>query len=193
MKSHGRFRPMIRHIHWLAALTVVSACTVTATPAPSRPYEPPPRTVVREPRHEPPPPEPAPPPPPPRYEPPPPPPRNDPPRGEEYTDWAARGWKSLGEHTVDGRVDTDQFDYSQKMGKISRVMIVVLDSDLELLECKLIDVMGTVTNPHVQHVFREGSRTRPIDVPQGQILRKVELRYKNLPGGGRARVQVWAK
>jgi hypothetical protein len=183
---------MIRHIHWLAALTVVSACTVTATPAPSRPYEPPPRTVVREPRHEPPPPEPM-PPPPPREEPPPPPPPRHEPRGEEYTDWKARGWISLGEHTVDGRVDTDMYEYSQKMGKISRIMIVVLDSDLELLECKITSVMGDIHTPQVDRFFREGSRTRPIELPKGEILRKVELRYKNITGGGRARVQVWAK
>jgi hypothetical protein len=183
---------MIRYIHSLAALTIASACTVTATPAPSRPYEPPPRTVRREPRPEPPPPEPM-PPPPPRNEPPPPPRHEPPPRGEEYTDWKARGWISLGEHTVDARVDLDTYDYSQKMGKISRIMIVVLDSDLELLECKLISVMGDIDTPPVDRFFREGSRTRPIELPRGKILRKVELRYKNLPGGGRARVQVWAK
>jgi hypothetical protein len=180
---------MIRRIHWLTALTAMSACTVTATPAPSRPYEPPPPTVVREQR--PPPPEPLPPPPPP----PPnePPPRHEPPPREEYTDWAARGWIMLGEHTVDGRVDFDQFDYSQKRGPISKIMIVVLDSDLELLECKLVSTMGIIHTPDVKHVFREGSRTRPIDLPKGEILRAVQLRYKNLPGGGRARVQVWAR
>src|SRR5690348_9785223 len=104
----------IRRVPWFLVLTTASACTVTATPAPSRPYEPPPRTVVREPREPPPPP----PEPPPRHEPPPPPPpRHEPPsRGEEYTDWKARGWISLGEHTVDGRIDVDAFDYSQKLG-----------------------------------------------------------------------------
>jgi hypothetical protein len=182
---------MIRRIHWLIALSAISACTVSATPAPSRPYEPPPRTVVREPRREPPPPEPMPPPPPPPSEPPrhePPPPSRD-----DNVDWASRGWIKLGEHTVDGRVDEDQFDFSQKRGVISKIMVVVLDSDLELIDFQIVSTAGNVYRPPGQHIFREGSRSRPIDLPKAEILRKVMLKYKNLPGGGKARVQVWAK
>ena len=99
----------------------------------------------------------------------------------------------LGEHTVDGRVDSDQFDFSQKRGKISRIMVVVLDSDLEMLDFRIVLVTGSVYNPQVKHFFREGSRTRPIDLPTAEILRAVQLKYKNLPGGGKARVQVWAR
>lgn len=99
----------------------------------------------------------------------------------------------LGEHTVDGRVDSDQFDFSQKRGKISRIMVVVLDSDLELLDFRIVTVNGNVYNPPSRHMFREGSRTRPIELPRSEILRAVQLKYRNLPGGGRARVQVWAK
>jgi hypothetical protein len=189
-RLHGRFN-MIHRIHWLAALTVVSACTVTTTPAPSRPYEPPPREV-REHRPPPPPPPNEPPPPPrseqpPPYQPPPgPPPRNAP-------EWDSTGWMLLGEHKVDRGIDSDQFDFSQKRGKISKVMVVVLDSDLELLDFKIVYVNGEVYNPPTRHTFREGSRTRPIELPKSEILRAVQLKYRNLPGGGPARVQVWAR
>jgi hypothetical protein len=99
----------------------------------------------------------------------------------------------LGEHKVDRGIDSDQFDFSQKRGKISKVMVVVLDSDLELLDFKIVYVNGEVYNPPTRHTFREGSRTRPIELPKSEILRAVQLKYRNLPGGGPARVQVWAR
>jgi hypothetical protein len=178
---------MIRHIHWLLAVTVTSACTVTTAPGPSRPYEPPRERMHRQPPPPPNEPPPAPPPnePPPSYPPPPPP--------HAGPEWDSTGWILLGEHTVDGRIDSDQFDFSQKQGKISRIMVVVLDSDLEMLEFRIVSVNGDVYNPQTRHLFREGSRTRPIELPKSQILRAVQLKYKNLPGGGRARVQVWAR
>jgi hypothetical protein len=183
---------MFGRIQWLTALAVASACTVSTVPASSRTYDPP--RESRERRPPPPPPaEPAPPP----YEPPPAaPPPAEPMRDRRPHDrepvWDSRGWISLGEHTVDGRVDSDQFDFSQKQGKISKIMVVVLDGDLEMLEFRIVSVTGNVYNPETKHYFREGSRTRPIDLPKSEILRAVQLKYKNL-GGSRARVQVWAR
>jgi hypothetical protein len=182
---------MNHRLEWLAALVVVSACTVTTTPSPSRPYEPPPREV-REHRPPPPPPPNEPPPPPPPNEPPPPPYNPQPPPPPAEPAWNSAGWISLGEHTVDGRVDSDQFDFSQKQGKISKIMVVVLDGDVEMLEFRIVSVTGNVYNPQTKHFFREGARTRPIDLPKTEILRAVQLKYKNL-GRDHARVQVWAR
>jgi hypothetical protein len=113
--------------------------------------------------------------------------------------WDSTGWIMLGEHTVDGRVDTDRVDVSQKKGKIDKLTIVVLDSDLEMIGVKIQFLgekgvhAGRVYNPEVKQYFREGSRARAIDLPNAEILRYVEFQYKNLPGGGKARVQVWGK
>jgi len=105
----------------------------------------------------------------------------------------------LGEHTVDGRVDTDRVDISQKKGKIDKLTIVVLDSDLEMIDVKIQFLgvpgvrNGSLFDAPVKHYFREGSRNRTIDLPNAEILRYVEFKYKNLPGGGKARVQLWGK
>jgi hypothetical protein len=41
-------------------------------------------------------------------------------------------------------------------------------------------------------VFKEGSRTRVVDLPgDDRVIKAINLRYKNLPGGGRAKVEVW--
>jgi hypothetical protein len=44
------------------------------------------------------------------------------------------------------------------------------------------------------HYFREDQRSRVIDLPgRDRIIKWVDLKYRNLPGGGKARVQLWAK
>jgi hypothetical protein len=107
--------------------------------------------------------------------------------------WDSTGWTLVGERTVDGRVDNDKIDISQKIGKINRLTVVVLDSDLEMIEFTITFVRGTKYAPEMKHVFRENTRTRTIDLPAAEILRRIEFKYRNLPGGGRARVQVWGK
>ena len=105
----------------------------------------------------------------------------------------------LGEHSVDGRVDTDRIDVSQKSGKIDKLTVVVLDSDLEMIDMNIRFLpsggahSGSDFRPPMKHYFREGSRTRAIDLPNAEIIRFIEFKYKNLPGGGKARVQVWGQ
>ena len=164
--------------HLALTLTFLTACTagVTTGPGTSQPYEPPPRDpVVRD--HRPPPPD----------------------RPNPGPGWDSTGWILLGENTVDGRVDTDRIDFSQKKGEIDRLTIVVLDSDLEMVDMTLqfLGVPGKSSGkqwkPPTSHYFREGARTRAIDLPNAEILRYIEFKYRNLPGGGKARVQVWGR
>ena len=162
---------------------MLGACTVSTAPAPAYAAPPPP------------PPEMSPMPPPPpetmdhrdegRRPPPPPPPSRDRP-------WDSSGWILLGEKTIDGKVDQDQFDFSQKQGKVSRLTVVAADDDFEVLEFRIIFVSGKEYDPHIKHYFREGSRTRPIELPSADILRAVQIKYRNV-GHEHARVQVWAR
>ncbi len=103
------------------------------------------------------------------------------------------GWTLLGERGVDGRMDADRIDISQKQGKFNKITVVVLDSDLEMVDFRVQFVSGKSFNPEVKQVFNEGTRTRIIDLPNTDPMRLIEFKYKNLPGGGKARVQVWAR
>jgi hypothetical protein len=107
--------------------------------------------------------------------------------------WDSRGWEMLGERTVNGRVDVDNIPVGRYEGKFSKLTMVVLDSDLQLLKFKVKFADGTRYEPAVSHIFREGQRTRVIDLPPTeQVMREINLVYKNLAGDGRAaRVQVW--
>ncbi len=110
--------------------------------------------------------------------------------------WDHRGWRMIGEKTVNGRIDRDRVHVTFDEGKFKRLMLVVLDSDLELLGLEVQFRRGrSWSAPGVRQVFRENTRTRAIDLPgfRGRRIRDIDLVYRNLPGGGRARVQIWGR
>lgn len=167
------------------SLLAAAACTVqrgpvTPEPAPSDPSGLPP----------PPPPGPAPMPEPQPQPQPVPPPAPEPVRPI----WDSTGWTLLGEQSVDGRRDRDRVQVGRSEGRFRQLTMVVLDSELELLELEITFGNGKPFRPNVAHYFREDSRTRVIDLPgDSRFIKHIDLKYRNLPGGGRARVQVWAR
>ena len=112
--------------------------------------------------------------------------------------WNSSGWEMLGERVVNGRVDRDTIRVGRYKGRFSQLTLVVQDSDLELLDFEIRFQRGPSWRPNVQHYFRENQRTRVIDLPEsfrggGQVIQQINLRYRNVPGGGRAKVQVWGR
>jgi len=134
------------------------------------------RTAGYTPRPTPPPVEPVPPPPPP------------PPA------WDATGWTLLGAQTVEGKKDRDTYLVGKRAGKLDKITIVVKDSDLEMLDFVVIFENGQKFEPKLKHVFRENDRTRAIDLPgNDRYIKQINVKYANLPGGGRARVEIYGK
>jgi hypothetical protein len=106
--------------------------------------------------------------------------------------WDARGWVPLGERTVNGRADHDRIEVGRYEGRFSKVTLVVENSDLEMIDFRIVFADNTEYHPTVSQVFREGQRTRAIDLPPSEaIIKFIDFRYRNLPGGGEARVQVF--
>jgi hypothetical protein len=106
--------------------------------------------------------------------------------------WDSRGWVPLGERTVNGRVDHDRIEVGRYDGRFNKLTMVVDNSDLELLDFKIVFGDRTEYHPALSHVFREGQRTRAIDLPPSEaVIRFIDIRYRNLAGGGDARVQLW--
>ena len=53
---------------------------------------------------------------------------------------------------------------------------------------------GQPWHPGLSHFFKEGQRSRVIDFPGDErIIKRIEFAYRNLPGGGKAKVAVWAQ
>lgn len=183
-------------ILWISCLATMSSCTVT-----TRREEP---VVHRTVREEPPPPPAEEPPPPvvrdhrtPREEPPPPPPvevrdhRTE--RPGRFT-WNSRGWTLIGERTVSGGADKDFIQVSERRGPFTKLMMVVEEGDIRMDKIIITYENGRKHSPTVNHQFREGQRTRAIDL-QGEArgIQEIELRYGNLVRGGTARVQIWGR
>lgn len=104
------------------------------------------------------------------------------------------GWEKVGERIVNGGVDRDVIPVGRADGKFSRINLVVEHSALEMFDVVVRFGDGTEFSPNVRHVFGENSRSRVIDLPGGRrVIRAVEFRYGNLPGGGRAQIELWAQ
>ena len=161
-------------------------------PAPPPPVQPAPPPVQPAP----PPVQPAPPPPivqpaPPPVQPAPPPVAVDDRRSDRTFDRAS-DWDKLGERWVNGGVDRDVIRVGKRDGRFVAVAIVVERSALELYDLVITFGDGSRFSPPVRAVFGPGSTSRVIDLPgDARWIKSIEFRYGNLPGGGRAQVELW--
>lgn len=107
----------------------------------------------------------------------------------------ARGdWVRLGERTVDGTHDRDVIAIGAREGRYRRIMIVVEHSALEMFDVVVTFADGSRFSPPTRHIFGANTRSHVIDLPgSARIIRSVEFRYGNLPGGGRAQAELWAE
>ena len=104
------------------------------------------------------------------------------------------GWEKLGSREVDGKADHDTIGVGREDGKFSSIQIQVDGSKLEMSEIKVPFGDGSVFEPKTRFVFDKDSRSRQIDLPgDKRHIKKVEFKYGNLSGGGRAKVELWAK
>jgi hypothetical protein len=104
------------------------------------------------------------------------------------------GWRLLGDARVTGRHDRDVVRVGRDDGQLSRLLIVVPENDLQLFDLVIQFGNGQRWSPNVRQTFREGARSLVLQLPgHVRFIRNVEFRYGNLPGGGRARVEVWGQ
>ncbi len=100
-------------------------------------------------------------------------------------------WDKLGERWVNGRIDRDMIPV-QRRERYSRIRIVVEHSALELQDIVIHFGNGEVYSPGTRLIFGEGAASREIDLPGGlRHIERIELVSGNLPGGGKAQVEVW--
>jgi hypothetical protein len=100
-------------------------------------------------------------------------------------------WDKLGERWVDGNLDRDVVAVARRE-RYQRIMLVVEHSAVELYDVVIVFGNGEVYSPGTRLIFGQGATSREIDLPGGgRHIQRVEFRYGNLPGGGRAQVEVW--
>jgi hypothetical protein len=103
-------------------------------------------------------------------------------------------WVKLGERWVDGAHDRDVIPVGAREGRYRRIRIVVERSALEMYDVVVTFGDGTPFSPQTRHIFGADTHSHVIDLPGGErVIRSVEFRYGNLPGGGRALAELWAE
>ncbi|MDB4982556.1 MAG: hypothetical protein JWM82_3308 [Myxococcales bacterium] len=103
-------------------------------------------------------------------------------------------WIKLGERWVEGAHDRDVIPVGAREGTYRRIMIVVENSALEMYDVDVTFGDGSVFSPHTRHIFAADTRSHVIDLPgASRTIRDVQFRYGNLPGGGRAKAELWAE
>jgi hypothetical protein len=104
------------------------------------------------------------------------------------------GWRKLGERVVHGAMDRDVMPVGGDDGLFRRVRFVVEGSALEMYNIVITFGDGSSFSPPTRLIFGRQSTSREIDLPgERRIIRRIDLRYGNLPGGGRARVEAWGQ
>jgi hypothetical protein len=117
------------------------------------------------------------------------------------------GWEKLGERWVNGGNDHDKKDRKADHGKdhdtivvgksegsFRKIMVVSEHSALELFDIEVHFGNGEKFSPNTRLVFDKNTRSRVIDLPgDARVIKKVDFRYANLPGGGKAQLELWAR
>lgn len=107
---------------------------------------------------------------------------------------ALTGWNRLGERWVQGGVDHDTIVVTAAEGRFTRIMLRAEHSSLELFDVVVTFGDGSTFSPATRLVFAPGTDSRIIDLPGGaRVIRRVDFRMANLPGGGRAQLELWAR
>lgn len=118
-------------------------------------------------------------------------------RRDDIRDHAApamSGWTRLGERWVQAGADRDTILVTAAAGTYRQIALRVEHSALELFDVTVTFGDGQTFSPATRFVFAEDTASREIDLPGAvRVIRRVDFRYANLPGGGRAQLELWAR
>jgi hypothetical protein len=103
------------------------------------------------------------------------------------------GWEKLGQREVDGKVDHDVIEVGRADGRFRTIVLEVKDGSMEMFDMVVTFGDGERFEPKTRLVFDANTRSREIALPGGErIIKRVDFKYGNIPGGGRARVELFA-
>jgi len=107
---------------------------------------------------------------------------------------ATTGWDKLGERMVQGGADRDVITVGRGDGRFHVIKLKAEHSALELFDVVVVFGDGTTYSPPTRLVMAQGTWTRDLDLPgAARVIRRVEFRYGNLAGGGRAQLELWGR
>ncbi|MCC6465833.1 MAG: hypothetical protein IT463_10875 [Planctomycetes bacterium] len=105
------------------------------------------------------------------------------------------GYKHLASRTVDFGRDTDVIVLGETHGRITSITIEVEDGEIEMHDFTVTFGNGKQHSPEVRHEFKEGSRSRVIDLPgEGRVIERIAFKYRSTKlKEGKAVINVYGK
>ncbi len=103
-------------------------------------------------------------------------------------------WRLLGERTVHHGRDRDTIHVGAHDGTFSALELRVERSPIQLYDMAIDFGDGTRWHPAHEFVFDANTISHLIDLPgDRRVIRDVHFLYRDLPGGGLARVELWGR
>jgi hypothetical protein len=107
---------------------------------------------------------------------------------------AADEWQLLGRNQVSFAAEKDVIDVGVRDGLFNAIRIEVQNGDLEMYDIRVVFANGTSWSPDTRMTFREGSRSRVIDLPgEARAIRRIEFWYRSRLRRGQAVVAVFGR
>jgi hypothetical protein len=104
------------------------------------------------------------------------------------------GWRLLGDTWVTGQFAREIIRVGKNDGRIARVMLVIMHSNLDVGDVVIQFGNGQRWSPGLRNSFGDGSRSRAIDLPgHVRFIRGVELVRGAVAPGGRAHAEIWGQ
>src|SRR6201995_123408 len=104
------------------------------------------------------------------------------------------GYTSLGERWVNGGLDHDAIGVGRAAGRWNASMMVGETGRVERYDMIVTFGDGEKFEPKTRMTFGANTTSRMIDLPgHNRVIRRVDFHYGNLPGDGRAKVELWAR
>ena len=104
------------------------------------------------------------------------------------------GWRLLGDTWVTGQFAREIIRVGKNDGRIARVMLVIMHSNLDVGDVVIQFGNGQRWSPGLRHSFGDGSRSRAIDLPHHvRVIRGVELVRGAVAPGGRVHAELWGQ
>ena len=104
------------------------------------------------------------------------------------------GWRLLGDGWVTGQFERQIVRVGKYEGRVARVMLVTMGSNLDVGDVVIQFGNGQRWSPGLRHSFGDGSRSRAIDLPgHVRFIRGVELVHGAVSSGGRAHAEIWGQ
>jgi len=107
---------------------------------------------------------------------------------------ASAQWERLGTRRVSFAAERDVIEVGAVEGRFTAVRFDVADGDLEMYNVRVVFGDGDAWSPPTRMDFRQGTRSRVIDLPGGaRVIRRIEFAYRSRVRRGRATVEVYGR